>query len=173
VDEALRVACEMNERMWDRFEEAFTDLDAEEIRWRALPEANSIDLIVRHLRIEAEWHLRSLREGAPLPTVAAPAPKPAIDTVPLDFARNFPALKHLVALFIATLRETTLTTVRERTASAYGEALKNENRHYLLAYQQATHLALHLGQIRMIRNLYRKTRGLPARFRPDNPSFPT
>ena len=34
------------------------------------------------------------------------------------------------------------------------------------------HLAMHCGQIRSIRNLYRKTRGEPLRFFPDNPTFP-
>ena len=42
----------------------------------------------------------------------------------------------------------------------------------MLAYHQATHLARHTGQIRTIRNLYRKTRGEPARFFPDNPTYP-
>jgi hypothetical protein len=34
------------------------------------------------------------------------------------------------------------------------------------------HLAMHWGQINTIRNLYRKTRGEPARLFPDNPTFP-
>jgi hypothetical protein len=42
----------------------------------------------------------------------------------------------------------------------------------MLAYHQATHLAYHTGQIRSIRNLYRKIRGEPARFFPENPTFP-
>ena len=32
---------------------------------------------------------------------------------------------------------------------------------------------MHWGQVRTLRNLYRKTRGEPARFFPDNPTFPT
>ncbi len=162
----------MNERMWDRFKDALEDLPEAEIHWRPLPEANSIDLIVRHLRIEAAWHLNSLQHGAPLPTVAAPAPQEAIDAVPLDFDENLRTLEELFTRFVETLRTLTPSTLEERTTIAYGDALKAEGRHYLLAYQQATHLALHLGQIRMLRNLYRKTRGQPARFRPVNPTYP-
>jgi hypothetical protein len=31
---------------------------------------------------------------------------------------------------------------------------------------------MHWGQVRALRNLYRKSRGEPARFFPDNPTFP-
>ncbi|HKB36567.1 MAG TPA: hypothetical protein VKD72_08945 [Gemmataceae bacterium] len=62
--------------------------------------------------------------------------------------------------------------LQEKNAAAYGEAITGKGLAYVLAYHQATHLAYHTGQIRSIRNLYRKTRGEPVRFFPDNPTFP-
>jgi Protein of unknown function (DUF664) len=172
MDEALRVVCEMNQMMWGRFKNALEELGDEEIHWRPVPEANTIDLIVRHLRIEAEWHLDSLQRGAPMPTIATPVAQETIDAVPVDFDTNVKILEELFALFIETLRATALSTLQERTSAAYGEAGKAEGLPYRLAYHQALHLAMHCGQIRMIRNLYRKSRGEPARFVPDSPTYP-
>jgi hypothetical protein len=172
MDDSLRVVCEMNQMIWGRFKSALEDLHDEEIQWRPVPEANTIELIVRHLRIEAEWHLDSLQQGAPMPIIAASVSQETIDAVPLDFEANFKILEELSTRFVETLRATTLNTLQERTSAAYGEAGKAEGRLYRLAYHQALHLAMHCGQIRMIRNLYRKTRGEPARFVPDNPTYP-
>lgn len=172
MDDALRVVSEMNESMWARLTNALEDLTEEEIHWRPLPQANTINVIVRHLRIEAAWHLDSLERGEPMPTVATSPSQEAIDAVPEDFEENFKKLEELYARFLEILRTTTLNTLRQRTAAAYGEVSENEGRTYLLGYHQATHLAMHCGQIRTIRNLYRKTRGEPARFFPENPTYP-
>lgn len=68
---------------------------------------------------------------------------------------------------------TSVQGLRERSAAAYGQKLAHrQDQRYLIAYHHAIHLAMHCGQIRTIRNLYRKTRGEPARFVPDNPTYP-
>jgi hypothetical protein len=67
MDDSLRVVCEMNHRMWGRLKNALEDLSEEERHRRPVPEANTINVIVRHLRIEAEWHVDSLQHGAPMP----------------------------------------------------------------------------------------------------------
>ena len=85
MDDALRVVVEMNETIWGRFKSALEDLSEEEIHWRFLPQANTINVIVRHLRIEAQWHLDSLERGDPMPTIAVAGPREAIDAVPSDF----------------------------------------------------------------------------------------
>jgi hypothetical protein len=51
--EALQFVIEMNEWTWDHCKDALKDVSREEIDWRPLPQANSINLILRHLRIEA------------------------------------------------------------------------------------------------------------------------
>jgi DinB family protein len=169
MDDALRIIVEMNETSWSRLKNALEDLSEEELHWRPLPQANTIDVIIRHLRIEAQWHLDSLERGELMPTIAVAAPQEAIDAVPADFAENLKKLEELYTRFVEVLRTVTLATLQQRTAAAYGDA---SGPTYLLAYHQAAHLAMHGGQIRTIRNLYRKTRGEPARFHPENPTYP-
>jgi hypothetical protein len=146
----------MHERIWGRLKHALVDLSDEEMHWRPLPQANTINVIIRHLRIEAQWHLDSVARGEPMPTIAVAAPREAIDAVPVDFAANCKRLEEFYTRFVERLRTATLATVQQRTAAAYGEVRRFT---YLLGYHQATHLAMHDGQIRTIRNLYRKTRG--------------
>jgi hypothetical protein len=72
------------------------------------------------------------------------------------------------------LGKTTLPGLKKQTLNAYRNFSDGMSRpEHLLGFHQAMHLATHLGQIRSIRNLYRKTRGKPALFFPENPIFPT
>jgi hypothetical protein len=169
MDDALRVVVEMHESLWSRLKNALEDLSEEERHWRPLPQANTINVIIRHLRIEAQWHLDSLERGEPMPTIAVAAPQEAIDAVPMDFEANVKQLEELYTRFVELLRTATLETLQQRTAAAYGEARQLT---YSLGYHQAIHLAIHCGQIRTIRNLYCKMCGEPARFFPDNPTYP-
>jgi len=107
-----------------------------------------------------------------MPTIAVPASQEAIDAVPEDFERNFAKLEKFCTQFLEILRTTTVDTLRGRTASAYGKVSETAGRRYFLAYHHAMHLAIHCGQIRTIRNLYCTTRGEPARFVPENPTYP-
>lgn len=173
MDESLRVIYEMNVEAWKRLRDALADVSDEESNWRPVPEANSISVIVRHLRIEAAWHVNSLRDGAPMPTVAAPVVQEDIDAIRLDFATNMRALVGHQSQYLGSLSASTLATLRERTRTAYGDFLVSEDQSYFIAYHNAVHLTLHCGQIRMLRNLYRKTRGELALFVPDNPTYPT
>jgi hypothetical protein len=172
MNDGLRIVSEMHQTLWDQFRASFDELTEDEIHWRSLPQANSINVIVRHLRIESEWHLRSLQSGEPMPTIAAPVSQAVIDAVSFDFAENLNTLQRLYTEFCDTLGTLSLETLKEKNAAAYGEALSGKRLAYMLAYHQATHLAYHTGQIRSIRNLYRKARGEPARFFPDNPTYP-
>jgi Protein of unknown function (DUF664) len=169
MDDALRVVVEMHKSLWGGLKHALANLSAEEIHWRPLPHANTINVIIRHLRIEAQWHLDSLERGEPMPTIAVAAPQEAIDAVPADFEANFTRLEELYTRFVELLRTATLEILQQRTAAAYGDARR---RTYLLGYHQAIHLAMHCRQIRTIRNLYCKTRGEPAQFFPENPTYP-
>lgn len=67
MDEALQLMIQMNEGIWHRFKDGLGDVTPEEIDWQPLPHANTIDAILRHLRIEAQWHLASLEHGAQSP----------------------------------------------------------------------------------------------------------
>jgi uncharacterized damage-inducible protein DinB len=172
VDEHLRVACELNQWALRRLTDALADLGDDEIDWRPLPESNSINVIVRHLRIEAQWHLDSLQRGEALPSDVTPDRQKEIDAVPLDCRANLEQFARLYATFIEVLEATTLNGLRRRTSDAYGNAAASVVSAHFLGYHQALHVTTHSGQIRTIRNLYQKTRGRRARFFPDNPTYP-
>jgi uncharacterized damage-inducible protein DinB len=172
MNEGLRLVTEIHQALWDQFKGSLEHLSDDEIHWRPVRQANSINVIVRHLRIESEWHLASIQSGEPMPTIAAPVSQEAIDTITFDFAENLNTLQRLYIEFCDTLATQSLGNLKEKSAAAYGEAMTCKGLAYMLAYHQATHLAYHTGQIRSIRNLYRKTRGEAARFFPDNPTFP-
>jgi hypothetical protein len=174
VDDGLSFVVEMNQAMWDRFVTDLHDLTPEEADWRPVPQANSISLILRHLRIEAEWHLASLEHGEAMPCDLSPELQQQIESVPVDFVQNSKDLTDLFARFLAVLRESSLAELALQTQRAYGTPPGGASiPPHFLGFHQVTHLASHLGQIRALRNLYRKTRGEPGRFDPDNPTYPS
>jgi len=170
--DGMKPLLDMNEWIWNRFKKDLGDVTAEESDWRPVPQANTINIIVRHLRIEAEWHLDSLERGEQMPAEVSPSQQQAIDAVPLDFQRNLKELDEFYTRFIATLRDMTLAGVEERSALAYA-AFPRPTPPHLLGFHQTVHLAMHLAQIRTIRTLYIKMRGeaVPARYYPDNASY--
>jgi hypothetical protein len=169
--DGMQPVVEMNQFVWDGFRTDLADLTAEEADWRPLPQANSINVILRHLRIEGEWHTASLERGEAMPSEPSPALQQAIDAVPLDFQRNLKELEGLYARFLAALHDTTLDGLEQRTKLAYGAAKTPQ---HFLGFHQVVHLAMHWAQIRTIRTLYKKTRGepVPARYYPGNVSYP-
>lgn len=170
MDHALRIPVEMTEKIVQGVRKDLEDVTPDEAGWRPLPEANSIALIVRHLAIEASWHLACLERGEPMPYDPTPALQQQIDAVPLDFERNRRDFVSALEGFLAILTGTDAAGLRERSTAAYA-AWPSAPAH-MLAYHQAMHVCMHWGQIRTIRNLYEKTRGRPARYFPDNPSYP-
>src|ERR1043166_2655055 len=122
----------MNVDAWKRLEQALDDVTSEESDWRPVPEANSINAIIRHLRIEAAWHVNSLRDGAPMPTIAAPVDQDEIDAIPLDFTANLRGLSAHQREYLDLLSASTPATLRARTKAAYGNALQSEDRTYFI-----------------------------------------
>lgn len=170
MDESLQVAIELNEYTWNGFKKDLEDVTTEEVNWRPVPEANTINLIVRHLRIDTPWHVRivgSSHEGQHADTTFETA-----DPVPLDFERNLRELDELYTGFIGALRRMTLGGLERQSGRAYRDAGRGAAPSHFLGFHLAVHLARHWGQVRTLRNLYCKTRGERARFFPDNPSFP-
>ena len=171
MHQAVEPLVEMYEWVWTRFKQDLKDLMPEEIDWRPLPQANNINLIIRHLRLEAEWQLAGLERGEAIPGDVTPEEQQVIDSVPFDFEDNLQALDASCTRFISVLREMNLEQLKQRTEVA-SRNYPSITLRYLLSYHHAIHLAQHIGQIHTIRNLYRKTRGEPARFFPINPTFP-
>jgi uncharacterized phage-associated protein len=146
VDDALRLVIEINQWAHRGLEQAVADLTDDEINWRVTPAANDLNVIVRHLRIESEWHLHSLMHGEPMP-LAKPSPvvQAGLDAVPLDFGRNLTALRECLARFMETLRRMTAQQLADRTLQAYGPHVMSNadvvsNSPHLLGYHQALHV---------------------------------
>ena len=170
MDDRMRFAVEMYEMALSRaFKSTLADFEEGEAEWRPVPESNNISLIVRHLAIEAQWHLDGLERGTAMPVHPSRELQHEIDAMPVDFTANLAELTRLLHRFLERLRETTEEQLQARSASAYGERAV-EWPHFL-GYHQAIHLFGHLGQISMIRNLYRTTRGRSG-FIQDNPTYP-
>ena len=170
ADDGIAIVVEMNQRAWNTLAYSLDGVTDEESRWRIHSGANTIEAIVRHLRIESEWHLDSLLRGDVMPFDVSPELQRQIDGVSLDFSANRDALVQAGAAFVKKLQAMTPSELRERTTQAYdAKAVKTP---HLLGYHQAMHLMTHCGQIRMIRNLYSKNRGERPRFFPENPTYP-
>ena len=172
MDEALRLVIEMNEWTWQRFKDDLQDIVPEEIDWRPLPQANTINAIIKHLRVEAEWYVASLESGAQSLSQDRASVQQLTDSIPLNFECNLQELEVLYIRFIEALRGTTLATMQQQTVLAQVFPGGAAHEASLLSFRQAQHLAMHWGQIRTIRNLYRATRGESRRFFPHNPTFP-
>jgi hypothetical protein len=174
VDQALRIVIELNQWIWSQFKDALDDATQEEIDWRPVPEATNIRAILRHLSIEAAWHLASLEGDAPVPAELTAGLRERVDSTLIDGEHDLKGLEELFRRFLAALEATTAAALEHQTMIAYKSlpGVHSLPRH-LLGFHQALHLATHLGQIRSIRNLYRRTRGERARFFPDNPTFPS
>jgi len=169
MDDGVRIVVEIAESVWQGFRRDLQDVTPAEVAWRPLPEANTIGLIVRHLAIEVGWHRAAIERGDAIPLELTDEHQRQVDLVPLDFEVNLKTLDQAFEAFLAALRVSTLTTLADRTRTAYKEPASPHQ----LACHPVHHLPRHWGQIRTIRNLYRKTRGEPARFFPTNPSFPS
>ena len=169
-DAAIAIIVEMNQRAWSTLTYSLDGVTDEESRWQMHPAANTIEAIVRLLRIESEWHLISLLRGDVMPFGTSPDLQRQIDAVSLDFSANRDALVQSGTAFVNELQTMMPSALRERTAQAYDG--KTERTPHLIAYHQAMHLMTHCGQIRTIRNLYSKNRGERPRFFPENPTYP-
>ena len=121
MDQALIAVIEMNEIVWNGLKENLKDLRADEVNWRPLPQANNINLIVRHLRIEAQWKLASLERGDPEPFETTESLQRFIDSVGFDFEQNLKALDELCTRFIAVLRGMDEATLLKRNHLVYDE----------------------------------------------------
>lgn len=167
MDEALQLAIEMIEANWNNFKNDLKDLTPEEIDWRPLPQANNLNILMKHLRVVEELFLSRLEEGEHTPYKDAASVQQLTDSIPLNFEQNLKDLEAFHNRFVAALRTTTLADLKKRvfyTPFAQGAQPANA-----LLLAEIGHLASHRGQMRTFRNLYRRTRGEPGLFFPHNP----
>ena len=120
MDEALQLVIEMNERTWQRFKADLQDVTPEETDWRPLPQANTINAILKHLRIEAEWYLKSIETGEQSSYRDTASVQQLTDSISLDFEQNLRELDELYTRFVAALRRTTLAALKQQTVLGPG-----------------------------------------------------
>jgi hypothetical protein len=171
MDEALQLAIEMSEQNWMSFQNDLKDLTAEEIQWRPLPQANNISAIMRHLRATEEWYVAGIEHGEQSPYQDTASVEQLTASVPLNFEQNVKDLEALHHRFLAALRNTTLAALQRQTFLSQVMPGQSPRPAHTLLLREMMHLAMHRGQIRTIRNLYRTTRGEPGLFIPHNPLF--
>ena len=167
MDEAMQLAIEMSEANWHNFKNDLKDLTADEINWRPLPQANNVNVLMKHLRVVEELLLSGLEHGEQSPYKDAAGVQKLTDSVPLNFDQNMQELEGFHTRFISALQSTTLAELKRKsflTPFAQGPRPANT-----LLLAEISHLATHRGQIRSIRNLYRRSRGEPGLFFPQNP----
>jgi hypothetical protein len=101
MDEALQLVIEMNEWTWKRFKDDLRDVTPEEIDWRPLPQANTINAILKHLRVEAQWSLASLEHGEHSPYQHTASVQQLTDSIPLDFEMWSSGIRSACTTFLA------------------------------------------------------------------------
>ena len=169
MDEAIQYAIEMSEATWGNIKNDLKNLTAEEIDWRPLPYANNINVLVKHLRVVEEVFVSRLEQGEHSPYGDGSSVQKLTDAVPQHFERNLQQLEEFHQRFIAALRATTLAELKRKTFfTPFAQGPQPSN---TLPLAEISHLATHRGQIRTIRNLYRRARGEPGLFLPQNPTF--
>lgn len=169
MDEAMELAIDMSETTWNAFKNELKDLTPEEITWRPLPQGNNIALIVKHLRVVEEVYLAQLEQGEQSPYKDAASVRQLTSAVPLNFDQNLKEFEELHNRFVQALKHTTFADLKRKTfISMAGQGGRPAN---ALLFSEIGHLTLHRGQIRTLRNLYRRTRGEAGLFAPQNPTF--
>jgi uncharacterized damage-inducible protein DinB len=169
MDDAIQLAIEMSEANWNNFKNDVKDLTADEINWRPLPQGNNINVLVRHMRGVEELFLSRLEQGEQSPYKDAASVQKFTDSIAQNFEPNLKALEDLHHRFISALRSTTLAELKRKTfLTPFAQGPQPA---HTLLLAEISHLATHRGQIRTIRNLYRRTRGEQGLFLPQNPTF--
>jgi hypothetical protein len=87
-DDAIQLAMDMSDTTWKAFKTELQDLTPDELYWRPLPQANTIAVLIHHLRVVAELFLAPLERGAPSPYTDAPSVQHLTDAVPRDYEQN-------------------------------------------------------------------------------------
>jgi hypothetical protein len=171
MDDALQLAIEMSEQNWMTFKNDLNDLTSDEIHWRPLPQANNISAIMKHLRVTEEWYVAGIEHGEQSPYQDTASVEQLTDSVPMHFEQNVKDLEALHNRFIVALRRTTLADLKRKTFLSQVMPGQGPRSAHTLLLREIMHIAMHRGQIRTIRNLYRKTRGEQGLFFPQNPLF--
>lgn len=170
MDQVIEFAVELMERNWNDLKNALQDMTDNELDWRPVPESNNIKSIVRHLRIVEQLYLSLVEDGDQTPWKNEDYVQQLTDSIPYDFQQNMKPLEDFHNRFVSLLKESTLAELKGQifVESARSRPQAKDS----LILREIRHIATHGGQIRTLRNLYRRMKGEKGLFMPDNRTFP-
>ena len=169
MDQVIAFAVELMERNWRDFKNALKDVPDEELDWRPVPESNNIRAIVRHLRTVGQLYLSLLEDGDQTPWKDEAYVQNLTDSITSDFQDNMQACEDFHNRFVSLIHRSTVAGLKAQTfvESASSRPQSKDS----LLHREIRHLVTHTGQIRALRNLYRRTKGEQGLFFPDNRTF--
>jgi uncharacterized damage-inducible protein DinB len=169
MDQVLEFTVGMMERNWNILMNALKDMTDDELDWRPVPESNTIRSIVRHLRTVEQLYLSLLEEGDQTPWNDTDYVQKLTDSITYDFQQNMQELEAFHHRFISLIKQSTLAELKAQTFvdAPFPQPQAKDS----LISRDIQHIAVHTGQIRTLRNLYRRTKGEKGLFAPDNVTF--
>jgi uncharacterized damage-inducible protein DinB len=169
MDQVIEFAVGLMERNWNDLKRALQDMADDELDWRPVPESNTIRSIVRHLRTVEQLYLSLLEEGDETPWNDAEYVRQLTDSITDDFQHNMKELEEFHTRFVSLLKQSTLAELQAQTfVEAPFPRLQSKDS---LIFRDIRHIITHTGQMRTLRNLYRRTKGEKGLFFPENPTF--
>ncbi|MBI3329279.1 MAG: DinB family protein [Nitrospinae bacterium] len=169
MEEVIEFAVGLMERNWSDIKNALKDVTDDELDWRPVPESNNIKSIVRHLRTVGQLYLSLLEDGDQTPWRDEEYVQKLTDSIAYDFQDNMKALEEFHNRFVSLMNRGTVASLKAQTF-VESSSSRPQSKDSLL-HREIRHLVTHTGQIRTLRNLYRRTKGEKGLFFPDNRTF--
>lgn len=169
MDQVLEFAVGLMERNWSGLKNALQDMTDDELDWRPVPESNTIRSIVRHLRIVEQLYLSLLEDGEQTPWNNEDYVQQLTDSIPYDFQQNTKSFDDFHNRFVSLMKGSTLADLQGQifVESSRSRPQAKDS----LIHREIRHIAAHEGQIRALRNLYRRMKGEKGLFFPENRTF--
>jgi uncharacterized damage-inducible protein DinB len=169
MDHILEFAVGLLERNWNDLKHDLQDMTDAELDWRALPEANNIRSIVGHLRIVEQLYLSLSEDGDQTPWKDAEFVQKLADSITYDFQQNMKLFEDFHNRFVSLMKGSTLADLKEQTFVE--SSLSRSQSKDSLIFREICHIATHRGQIKTLRNVYRRRKGEKGLFFPENRTF--
>lgn len=168
MDQVIEFAVGLMERNWNDLKNALKETTDDELDWRPVPESNNIRSIVKHLRTEQQLYLSLLEDGDQTPWKDAGSIQRLVDSITSDFQQQMTEFEDFDNRFVSLIKGSTLTELKAQTFVE--PPFPRQSKDSLIS-REIRHMVTHTGQIRALRNLYRRTKGEKGLFFPDNITF--
>ena len=169
MDQAIEFAVGFMEMNWNNFKNDLKDVTDDELDWRPLPESNNIRALIRHLRTVEQLFLSRLEDGDNTPWKDGASIQKLTDSITHDFQQNLKEFEDLHNRFVSLVKGSTMADLKAQTLSSAFSPRPQSKDSIILG--EISHIATHRGQIRTLRNMYRRAKGEKGLFLPENPTF--